>query len=170
MHCPNCHTEDTKVIDSRSLNEGASVRRRRKCEKCSWRFTTYEHIELQLPDIIKRDGRREAFNHDKLLNGLRKSSQKRPISTEMLENIVDELEVKLSLGQQKEVPSDEIGSFIMQKLKSVDPVAFVRYASFYWDYENIEEFMKVLKASTIKTKNHRPITKEIPYGQTTSSL
>jgi transcriptional repressor NrdR len=170
MHCPNCHTEDTKVIDSRSLNVGASVRRRRKCEKCSWRFTTYEHIELQLPTIIKRDGRRENFNHEKLLNGLRKSSQKRPISTEILENIVEELEVKLSLGQQKEVPSEEIGSFIMQKLKGIDPVAFVRYASFYWDYENIEEFLKVLKASTFRNKTQRPTTKEISYGQTNSTI
>ncbi len=169
MYCPKCKAETTKVIDSRTLNEGASIRRRRECEICAQRFTTYEHFEIQLPTIIKRDGRREQFNREKLFNGLQKSSQKRPISTEALQNIVEDLQAKISVTQNKEIPSAEIGTFIMDRLKNLDPVAFVRYASFYWSYDNIDEFLKVLKQSTHRNKNRSPL-KEMNYGETNHGL
>lgn len=152
MHCPSCLTQDTKVIDSRLLQEGANVRRRRKCEHCEYRFTTYEKIEINFPYILKQDGRRENYDRTKVLTGLRKAFQKRPIATEKIEKILDSLESTLLQSGQKEFQSKKIGEFLMKNINALDPVASVRFASFYWNYDDIDTFVKEL---TLKN-SHSP--------------
>jgi len=150
MHCPSCQTHDTKVIDSRLLQEGANVRRRRKCDSCGHRFTTYEKFEVHFPTILKRDGRRENFNPKKIMGGLEKAFQKRPISTDNIENILSSLETFLLQLGQKEYHSEQIGTFLMNKINELDTVAFVRFASFYWNYDNIDSFVKGLTNQALK--------------------
>ena len=155
MKCPNCSNNDTKVIDSRLLQEGSNIRRRRKCEKCEFRFTTYEKIEANIPAVLKRDGRRESYNRNKIHSGLLKACQKRPISTDQLDKIIDDLECTMIQSSLKEFPSDQIGPMIMNKLKDLDHVAYVRFASFYWNYETVDTFIHVLTtSSTGETNEH----------------
>ncbi|MAW07747.1 MAG: transcriptional regulator NrdR [Halobacteriovoraceae bacterium] len=153
MKCPNCHEPDTKVIDSRLLQEGDNIRRRRKCESCEFRFTTYEKIEQQLPILIKRDGRLEAFNREKIKNGLFKASQKRPITATQIEAIIEELESKMLQSGLKEYPTDKVGPFIISRLYELDHVAYVRFASFYWNFETVDMFIKDLQSTA---DNSRP--------------
>ncbi len=144
MHCPKCHAPDTKVVDSRINPEGNAIRRRRKCEGCGERFTTYEKSESVIPMVVKNDGRRENFNRDKILRGLTKACQKRPISMDQLELLLDETEQSLIECGKPEVPANWVGEFVMRKLYELDPVSYVRFASFYWDYQDIDSFAKNL--------------------------
>ena len=145
MRCPYCTSLDNKVVDSRMGKEGESIRRRRECLKCEGRFTTYERVEEVLPSVIKKDGRREPFDRMKILSGLKKACEKRPISTEMLERTVEEIEKSLQEKGLKEIPSTVIGEEVMDRLHRLDEVAYVRFASVYRSFRDINEFMHELK-------------------------
>lgn len=145
MKCPFCsHTED-RVIDSRSSNEDKSVRRRRECEKCKRRFTTYEYIEEAPIMVVKKDGRRESFDRNKIISGILKACEKRPVSMEKVEAIVDKVEKELQKSFDKEVKAKEIGELVMDHLHKIDEVAYVRFASVYRQFKDINQFMKELK-------------------------
>lgn len=141
MHCPSCHTFETRVIDSRTLLEENSVRRRRKCDACETRFTTYEHVQIQMPLIIKKDGRRENYNREKIIQGLGKACQKRDVSIDQLNHLLNKVEKNLLEISKTEVRARELGEIIMNLLKELDRVSYVRYASFYWDFKDIPEFV-----------------------------
>ncbi len=150
MICPQCSDSETKVIDSRLQLEGQSVRRRRKCEKCEFRFTTHEKIVHQIPPLVKADGRRETFNKEKVLKGLKKACQKTDISSSQIDDVVESLEGMLRDYPAKEVPSKLIGEYVTEKLRQLDPVAYVRFASFYWNFNDIEGFVTSLKNNEIE--------------------
>ncbi len=145
MRCPFCSHQEDKVVDSRASSDELSIRRRRECLHCGKRFTTYEHVEAQPLMIIKKDGRREPFDRQKLLAGLVKASEKRPVSMESLEQLVDEVERELSQQFDREAPSREVGERVMKKLHHLDPVAYVRFASVYREFKDVEQFMRELK-------------------------
>ncbi len=145
MKCPFCGYLEDKVIDSRLSQDGAATRRRRECLQCAKRFTTYERVEETLPLIVKKDGTREPFDRTKILSGLMKACEKRPVSIEAIEQAVNKLEMKLLEGGEKEVPSTVIGEAVMEELKKLDEVAYVRFASVYREFRDINEFMKELK-------------------------
>lgn len=145
MKCPFCGHSEDKVVDSRGSADDASIRRRRECLQCGKRFTTYEHVEEQPLMVIKKDGRRESFDRHKLLAGLVKACEKRPVSMEALEQLVDQLERDLSQQFEREVPSREIGERVMRKLHELDPVAYVRFASVYREFKDVEQFLRELK-------------------------
>ena len=145
MKCPFCGHQEDKVVDSRASSDGAAVRRRRECLGCGKRFTTYEHVEEQPLMVIKKDGRREPFDRHKLLAGLVKACEKRPVGMDDLERLIDELERELSQQFEREVPSREIGERVMKKLHAIDPVAYVRFASVYREFKDVEQFMRELK-------------------------
>jgi transcriptional repressor NrdR len=145
MRCPFCKHDETKVIDSRESKDGAEIRRRRECPSCEKRFTTYERVEELLPMVIKKDGRRESFDRQKILTGLKKACEKRPISIEALENLTNAIEKELMESSQKEIPSTWIGEAVMKRLHALDGVAYVRFASVYKQFEDISEFMKAVK-------------------------
>ena len=151
MKCPFCFYEESKVIDSRPTNEGERIRRRRECLKCGKRFTTYEIIETVPVIVIKRDKSRQVFDRSKILSGLLRACEKRPVSIETLEKIVDEMEFTLQNSPDREVPSERIGELAMEKLKDIDEVAYVRFASVYRQFQDIQTFMDELK-SMMKTK------------------
>ncbi|MBQ8549899.1 MAG: transcriptional regulator NrdR [Clostridia bacterium] len=144
MKCPFCGFEESRVIDSRPTDEGERIRRRRECLKCQKRFTTYEIIESLPVIVIKKDKSREVFNRDKLLNGLMRACEKRPVSIDMLERIIDEIEATLQNSLDREVTSERIGELVMDKLKGVDEVAYVRFASVYRQFKDIGTFMSEL--------------------------
>ncbi len=147
MHCPFCHINDTKVIDSRLLHEGFSVRRRRKClnKSCQKRFTTYEQIEISMPMIVKNDGRREKFSKEKLKGGIIKACQKRPVSTDQIDRVLDNIEKEIFDLSEREVSSKEVGNIMMKYLRNLDPVAYVRFASVYKNFHDVIEFIKDLE-------------------------
>ena len=145
MKCPYCDTNDTKVVDSRLLKEGLSVRRRRKCESCEKRFTTYETIEISMPNIVKLDGRRESYRREKIADGISKSCQKRPISTDQVERIIENIERSIREISEKEVTTKQIGNLVMMYLRNLDPVAYIRFASVYRKFQDVEEFMNDIK-------------------------
>ncbi|AXT39777.1 transcriptional regulator NrdR [Alteromonas sp. BL110] len=140
MFCPFCSEQETKVIDSRLVAEGQQVRRRRECMVCHERFTTFESAELVMPRVIKRDGSREPFNEDKLRAGLQRALEKRPVSTEKVEQCVLSLKSQLRATGEREVSSELLGNLIMKALKELDKVAYVRFASVYRSFEDIREF------------------------------
>lgn len=144
MKCPYCGYEESKVIDSRPTDEGERIRRRRECLQCAKRFTTYEMIESLPIIVIKKDHSREAFDREKLLNGLLRACEKRPVSFDDLERTVDEIEGLLQNSLDREVQSDRIGELVMEKLKGLDEVAYVRFASVYRQFKDIETFMDEL--------------------------
>ncbi|BCI60001.1 transcriptional regulator NrdR [Solibaculum mannosilyticum] len=144
MKCPYCGYEESKVIDSRPTDEGARIRRRRECLKCSQRFTTYEVVETVPIVVIKKDKSRESFDRNKLLAGLLKACEKRPVPTEILEKIVDEIEIILHNSLEREVTSMRVGELAMERLKDVDQVAYVRFASVYRQFRDINTFMDEL--------------------------
>jgi len=144
MKCPYCDYSGTKVLDSRPANENKSIRRRRECEKCSRRFTTFEMIEETPLIVIKKDGSREEFSRDKILRGLIRACEKRPVPVERLEVIVSEVEKELRTTALAEVDSSEIGASVMKQLYPVDEVAYVRFASVYRQFKDIDMFMKEL--------------------------
>ena len=144
MKCPYCANLESKVVDSRPAEEGASIRRRRECLECRKRFTTYETVESLPLVVIKRDGSRQTFDKSKLLNSMLKSCEKRSVSMSTLERIADEIEQSLQNKMEREVPSTEIGELVMEKLKGVDEVAYVRFASVYRQFKDISTFMNEL--------------------------
>ena len=144
MKCPYCGYSESKVIDSRPTDEGERIRRRRECLNCTKRFTTYEVIETVPVVVVKKDKSREAFDRNKLLNGLLRACEKRPVPLETLERIVDEIETLLQNSLDREVPSTLIGTYAMDKLKKVDEVAYVRFASVYREFKDINTFMDEL--------------------------
>ena len=145
MKCPFCLHEDDKVIDSRSSNEGKSVRRRRECLKCKKRFTTYEYVEEVPLMVIKKDGRRESFDRNKIISGILKACEKRPVSVEKVEALVDRVEKELQKSFDKEVKAQVVGELVMDYLHKLDEVAYVRFASVYRQFKDINQFMKELK-------------------------
>ncbi len=145
MRCPKCGTIDDKVIDSRLSREGASIRRRRECVGCNHRYTTYEEIEIEDVRVIKRDGRHEPFDPLKMLTGITKACEKRPISVETLEATAAEIQRELEAEYTREIPSRAIGAKIMEKLHSLDEVAYVRYASVYRQFQDIGEFINEIQ-------------------------
>ena len=144
MKCPYCGYSESRVIDSRPTDEGERIRRRRECLKCAKRFTTYEVIENVPIVVIKKDKSRETFDRSKLLTGLLRACEKRPVSVDTLERIVDEIETLLQNSLDREVSSQRIGTYAMEKLKSVDEVAYVRFASVYRQFKDINSFMEEL--------------------------
>ncbi|MFN3739476.1 MAG: transcriptional regulator NrdR [Thermodesulfovibrionales bacterium] len=142
MRCPFCGNLEDRVIDSRTSKEGDAIRRRRECLACKKRFTSYERVEDVLPLVIKKDGRREPFERNKILNGLKKACEKRPIGIDTLEGIADSIEKRLMNLGVKEIPSSWIGEDVMENLKRLDKVAYVRFASVYRQFKDIDELMK----------------------------
>ena len=145
MKCPYCNYEDTKVIDSRPTEDGHAIRRRRGCERCGKRFTTYEKVEESIIMIVKKDGSREAFDRGKLMNGIIRACEKRPVPMATIEGMVDRIERGLNNLMQKEVKSDFIGELVMDELKKVDQVAYIRFASVYRQFTDVETFTKEIQ-------------------------
>ncbi len=146
MHCPFCDAEDTKVIDSRLVAEGDQVRRRRECLSCSERFTTYEVAELVMPRVIKQNGNREPFNEDKLRAGFLRALEKRPVSVEDIEAVINQIKHALRATGERDVKSLVLGELVMDHLKKLDKVAYVRFASVYKSFEDIAEFRDAIES------------------------
>ncbi len=144
MKCPFCSYEESKVIDSRPTDEGQRIRRRRECLQCAKRFTTYEVIESLPIIVIKKDKSRETFNRNKLMTGLLRACEKRPVSIDTLDNMIDEIETIIQNSLDREVSSEKIGELVMEKLKNIDEVAYVRFASVYRQFKDINTFMTEL--------------------------
>jgi transcriptional repressor NrdR len=140
MYCPFCSAQDTKVIDTRLVAEGYQVRRRRSCNECHERFTTFEVAELVMPHLIKSDGRREPFDDEKLLVGINRALEKRPVSIEAIEGAVNKLKSTLRATGEREVTSKMVGELVMELLKSLDKIAYIRFASVYRSFEDVKEF------------------------------
>jgi transcriptional repressor NrdR len=155
VKCPFCASQENKVIDSRLSKEGQVIRRRRECLGCQRRFTTYERIEEIMPLVIKNDGRREAFDRQKISNGLKHACQKRPVSSEQIDEIVEQVERRLQETGEREVSSTVIGEHVMKGLQSLDDVAYVRFASVYRSFQDIGEFMTELKDLASERKGVR---------------
>lgn len=145
MRCPFCQNFESKVIDSRLASEADMIRRRRECEKCGRRFTTYERVEEILPMVIKKDGSRETFDSAKILNGIKRACEKRPVPTAKINDIVRLIEENIQEREVKEIPASEIGAMVMDALKKIDDVAYVRFASVYRSFRDINEFMSELQ-------------------------
>lgn len=145
MKCPYCDFDTSKVVDSRPIEEGNSIRRRRECENCKKRFTTYEKIEQVNVMVVKKDGAREFFDREKILKGIIRSCEKRPISIKQMENIVTDIEKEIVNMMQREISSEEIGNLVMDKLKDIDEVSYVRFASVYRQFKDVNSFLDELK-------------------------
>ena len=143
MECPFCMSSDSKVIDSRDSKD--SIRRRRECNRCGKRFTTYERIEMTTLRIVKKDGRREAYDRDKLRSGLRRACEKRPISEDKIDEVISKIEAELRSMQDPEIPSKKVGDLVMKHLKRLDKVAYIRFASVYRDFADITTFKEELE-------------------------
>ena len=153
MKCPNCGFTESKVLDSRPTDEGGSIRRRRECLECHKRFTTYERIEIIPIIVVKKDKSRQAYDRSKILNGIMRACEKRPVSLETMEKAVNEIEAALNNSMQSEVQSTHIGELVMEKLKDIDEVAYVRFASVYRQFKDINTFMEELKLILKEKKN-----------------
>lgn len=140
MYCPFCNADDTKVIDSRLVGEGFQVRRRRQCVVCNERFTTFEVAELIMPNVIKSNKVREPFDEDKLRNGIKRALEKRPVSFDAIEDAITRIKSKLRATGEREVPAKLIGDYVIEELKSLDKVAYIRFASVYFSFDDIEQF------------------------------
>lgn len=145
MRCPFCGNAETRVIDSRLAGEGAQVRRRRECIGCEERFTTYESAELLMPRIIKSDGTREPFNEDKLLTGVLRALEKRPVGTDNIDAAISRIQYKLQASGEREIPSRQLGEWVMEELSSLDQVAYVRFASVYRSFQDVSEFREEIE-------------------------
>lgn len=145
MHCPFCSKPDTRVIDSRLADDGDQVRRRRECIECGERFTTYETAELNLPRVVKTDGTRQPFNEDKLRSGMMKALEKRPVSTEQIEASIHRIKHKLTSAGEREIMARRIGEWVMEELKGLDRVAYIRFASVYLSFDNVEAFREAIE-------------------------
>lgn len=145
MNCPFCNHFDTKVLDTRSADEGKSIRRRRECNNCQKRFTTYEKLESIPLVVVKKDGRRDIFDPNKILSGVIKACEKRPVSMEALERMVSDIEKSLSSNLDKEITTNIIGEEVMNRLKEIDEVAYVRFASVYREFKDVNTFVKEIE-------------------------
>lgn len=145
MRCPNCHHNGTRVLDSRPVEEGKSIRRRRECEECSYRFTTFEKVEEAPLIVVKKEGTREEFSREKVLRGLIKACEKRPVPLQKIEDITNEIEVELRNQGASEVKSEVVGEMVMDRLAKIDEVAYVRFASVYRQFKDINVFLEELK-------------------------
>src|SRR5258706_10341599 len=154
MRCPKCGRQDDKVIDSRASREGATIRRRRECLGCGYRFTTYEEVERAGLFVIKRDGRREEFSKDKLLSGIKKACQKRPISPKVTEDLVERIVNEVTDKYEREVPGEVIGKLVMEGLRQIDEVAYVRFASVYRRFQGTTRFFHEVKKLGGKEETH----------------
>jgi transcriptional repressor NrdR len=159
MRCPFCGEPDTKVIDSRLANEGDSVRRRRECQSCGERFTTFETAELVMPRIVKSDGSREDFDEDKLRSGMRRALEKRPVETEAVEAAINRIKRRIRTSGEREVDARQLGEWVMDELRDLDQVAYVRFASVYRSFEDVnafrEEIEKLESRPTAELKKHQ---------------
>ncbi len=155
MHCPFCNAPDTKVVDSRLAMEGAQVRRRRNCAVCGERFTTYESAELSLPRVVKSDGNRERFDEEKIRRGLIKALEKRPVASEEIDKVVSRITKRLMSEGVREIPSSQIGEWLMEALRELDQVAYVRFASVYRSFQDVnafrEEIERLVQATTAQS-------------------
>ena len=145
MKCPFCSEVDTQVIDSRVNEQGNSIRRRRRCSACEKRFTTYEHVELSLPQIVKQDGRREEFCRDKLLHSFTRALHKRPVPVEFIDQAVERIVTKILANGEREISSRDLGALVMYELKKLDKVAYIRFASVYRSFSDVEDFNNAIK-------------------------
>jgi len=155
MRCPNCGYKEDKVVDSRATQEESAIRRRRECLKCGKRFTTYEYIEEVSMMVIKKDGRREPFDRKKILSGIMKACEKRPISVEKMEELATQIERAMQKKSDHEISSSKVGELIMEKLKMLDDVAYVRFASVYRQFKDVGQFMEELKGILNKERKQR---------------
>ncbi len=160
MNCPYCNYSDSKVIDSRDVDEG--IRRRRQCLSCNARFTTYERIQPASLFIIKKDQRREEYSREKLLTGIRKACEKRPLPTGTVEKLVDEIEAELYRIGKSEVPSTHIGDLVMEKLKATDNIAYIRFASVYRDFADIQELKEAVDNLVVLPKDRNRLPGQLP--------
>ncbi|HYW05120.1 MAG TPA: transcriptional regulator NrdR [Gammaproteobacteria bacterium] len=145
MRCPYCGAHETKVTDSRLAGDGDQVRRRRECTRCHERFTTFERAELVLPRVVKRDGTREPFSEDKLRNGMLRALEKRPVGVEAVDVALDRITRRVRAGGEREIPARRIGDWVMDELRELDPVAYVRFASVYRSFEDVEAFREEIE-------------------------
>lgn len=145
MKCPFCDAPDTQVIDSRTSEEGGSIRRRRRCPNCGKRFTTYERVELKLPQVVKKNGSRAEYDREKLRASLMLALRKRPVTTESVDNALDRIEEKLLALGEREVNTDRIGDMVMKELRQMDKIAWVRFASVYRSFDDVDEFRDAIK-------------------------
>jgi len=157
MRCTKCNSDELSVIDSRS--DGQTIRRRRECQKCGIRFTTYERIELALPLVIKKDGRREPFDREKIKTGILRACMKRPLSIETIDEMVEGIEKSIAELCEKEISSLRIGDFVMEALKDLDKVAYIRFASVYREFSDVHQFVEALK--TLDATGRRTTTKQV---------
>ena len=146
MHCPICHRPDTRVIDSRLISDGSKIRRRRECTNpaCATRFTTYETAEISLPMVIKQNGERQAFSAEKLRNGLLRAIEKRPVSVNKINQLIEDIENRLRISGDREVASRKIGEWVMAGRKNIDHVAYIRFASVYLSFQDVEAFINTI--------------------------
>jgi len=145
VNCPFCGSSDNHVVDSRDVRDGAEIRRRRECDECSRRFTTYERVDELPVTVVKRDGRRESFDREKLLNGLLRACEKRPVPRRDLVDIVDSVESRIASKDVREMSTEDIGNWVIERLRGLDQVAYVRFASVYRRFEDVNQFMDELK-------------------------
>jgi transcriptional repressor NrdR len=155
MKCPFCHETDNRVIDSRLSKDSNMIRRRRECNRCNRRFTTYERVEEIMPLVVKKDGRRENYDRTKILNGLKRACEKRPVSIDTIEAVADRIERNLQESGEKEIPASVLGEALMRELHDIDQVAYVRFASVYRSFKDIGEFMAELE-DLIKERKFHP--------------
>jgi transcriptional repressor NrdR len=154
MRCPFCHETDNRVIDSRLSKDSNMIRRRRECNRCRRRFTTYERVEEMMPLVVKKDGRRENYDRTKIVNGLKRACEKRPVSIDTIEAVADRIERNLQERGEKEIPASVIGEALMRELHDIDQVAYVRFASVYRSFKDIGEFMAELEDLIKERKLH----------------
>ncbi len=150
MYCPFCANDDTRVVDSRVVEEGAAVRRRRECEACSKRFSTYERVELRLPLVIKKDGTRQSFDLEKIRSGMQKALEKRPVSAAQLEHGMNAVLRAVQESGKSEIAVGALGEFVMEQLRELDGVAYVRFASVYREFKDVDEFLTAVKTAMEK--------------------
>ena len=156
MHCPKCHHNNSRVIDSRQADDGRAIRRRRECESCGYRFTTFERIEASPLLVIKKNGDREEFNREKMLRGLVRSAEKRPVTMEQMEQIVDNVENRVRSMGENEISTHLIGEYVMEDLVNLDEIAYIRFASVYRQFKDMSVFLKELQDIVEKAKSTNP--------------
>ncbi|HAT53790.1 MAG TPA: transcriptional regulator NrdR [Lactobacillus sp.] len=152
MQCPRCHNNDTRVVDSRPTAEGQAIRRRRECEKCGFRFTTFERVEVAPLLVIKKDGTREEFSREKILRGIIRSAEKRPVTMQQMNTVVDKVESKVRALGENEISSQLIGEYVMNELADVDEIAYIRFASVYRQFKDMSVFLDEMKEMVERDK------------------
>lgn len=160
MYCPKCGSDDTSVTDSRS--DSGSIRRRRECQRCNFRFTTYERIELSLPVVMKKDGRREPFDRQKIRAGIARACEKRPVSADRVESAVESIERRTQELCVREIESQNLGDFVMEELKSIDQIAYIRFASVYREFSDVKQFVEALESLSKSTSRKRKSSSDEP--------